>query len=284
MGPKILLAGLVIVSVCGVSALAVSASTPRPTITSFDPTTATAGTEVTIKGTNLTGATKVTFHRIRATVISDTATKIEADAPPGAKTGSIMVKTAGGTATSSHEFSVLVPLDGAVGAASDSHGYCALLTSGAVDCWGNGFYGQLGNGSYYRTGKQGSATPVSVEGVGKIGTLMGVTSLIGDGTVGSYCALLTSGGVDCWGYGGADELGNGKSYDGPRYGSATPVAVKDVGGTGTLTALTSLIGGGYFASYCAVLTSGGVDCWGQGFQGVLGNGTFSNAATPVEVG
>ena len=115
-----------------------------------------------------------------------------------------------------------MPLDGAVGAASDSHGYCALLTSGAVDCWGNGFYGQLGNGSYYRTGKQGSATPVSVEGVGKIGTLMGVTSLIGDGTVGSYCALLTSGGVDCSGYGGADELGNGKSYDGPHPAAPLP--------------------------------------------------------------
>jgi hypothetical protein len=26
-------------------------------------------------------------------------------------------------------------------------GYCALLTTSHVDCWGDGFYGQLGDGA-----------------------------------------------------------------------------------------------------------------------------------------
>ncbi len=146
MGYKILLAGLIIVSACGVSALAASASTPRPTIEKFRPTTATAGTKVTIKGTNLAGATKVTFHGITTTVISSTATKIEAVVPAVATTGSIKVTTAGGTATSPPMFNVLMPLDGMMSVASDSEGYCALLTSSGVDCWGYGHDGELGNG------------------------------------------------------------------------------------------------------------------------------------------
>ncbi len=166
-------------------------------------------------------------------------------------------------------------------------GYCALLTSGGVDCWGYGYYGELGNGTFYTTG-DGSATPVAVDGVGGIGTLTGVTNLATDGE-GGYCALLASGEVDCWGLGDYGQLGDGEFYTGP-VGSATPVAVEGVGGTGTLTGVTSLVssGSGGGGSYCAVLSSGGVACWGQGVSGQLGNGTFySNSpfgsATPVAV-
>ena len=73
----------------------------------------------------------------------------------------------------------------------------------------------------------------------------------------TYCALLTSSGVDCWGYGYDGELGNGTFSE-----SATPVAVEGVGGAGTLTGVTSLVGDG--SGYCALLTSGEVDCWGLG--------------------
>ncbi len=153
-------------------------------------------------------------------------------------------------------------LTGVASLASDAYSFCALLTSGGVDCWGSGDDGQLGNG-----GNSGSDTPEAVEGVGGTGTLTGVASLVGDGDFEGYCALLISDGVDCWGYGFYGDLGNGSTAVG-----FTPVAVEGVGGTGTLTGVKSLVGD--FQGYCALITSGGVDCWGDGENGELGDGTF----------
>jgi len=163
----------------------------------------------------------------------------------------------------------------------DFEGYCALLTSGGVDCWGYGFYGDLGNGS-----TPDSYTPVAVAGVGGTGTLTGVTSLVGDFQ--GYCALLTSSGVDCWGDGESGALGNGTFYTSSPYSSLVPEAVEGVGGIGTLTGVTSLVGG--YLGYCALLTSSGVDCWGYGDGGALGDGWYyanrnlGGSATPVQVG
>jgi alpha-tubulin suppressor-like RCC1 family protein len=281
---KILLAALIIISVSGVSELTASASTAEPTIQWFSPESATVASEVTIVGTNLADATSVTFNGTIATAIPDNATRIKAYVPAGATTGYIRVKTPGGNVRSAHIFTVLAPLDNAMSVVSDSDGYCALLTSSGVDCWGDGKYGQLGNGTFYTSSHEGSATPVAVEGVGGTGTLTGVASLVSDND--GYCAVLTSSGVDCWGNGHDGELGNGTFYSHSPYGSATPVAVEGVGGTGRLTGVTSLVG--EHKSYCALLTSGGVDCWGYGEYGQLGNGTFyksspKGSATPVEV-
>ncbi len=163
-------------------------------------------------------------------------------------------------------------LTGVASLAAGYYGVCALLTSGGVDCWGSGYYGDLGNGTFYTNPPNGSATPVQVSDVGGTGTLAGVTSLASD--MAGYCVVLTSGGVDCWGAGTGGELGNGSTLS----NSATPVEVEGVGGTGTLNGVSSLVGG-----YCAVLTSGGVDCWGTGYGGKLGDGTFSDSDTPVTV-
>ena len=169
-------------------------------------------------------------------------------------------------------------LSGVASLTSDGiSGYCALLTSGKVDCWGYGNYGELGNGTFYTTGNEGSDIPVAVKGVGGTGALSGVASLTGYGIngVGGYCALLTSRKVDCWGSGGTGQLGNGKFYTTGNRGSAVPAAVKAVGGTGTLSGVASLTSNADLgAGYCALLTSGKVDCWGYGNYGELGNGTF----------
>lgn len=78
-----------------------------PVISSFTPTSGPVGTPVTITGTGLTGATKVTFGGVKATVFTVTSgTQVTATVPTGALTGKVKITTAGGTATSSGTFTV----------------------------------------------------------------------------------------------------------------------------------------------------------------------------------
>ena len=103
-----------------------------------------------------------------------------------------------------------------------------------------------------------------VKGVGGSG-LSGVVSVSG-GDNDAPCALLSSGGVDCW----------GASVGSTSPASTTPVIVKGVGAKGNLAAVASVVqdaSEGYgLGGDCAVLTTGGVDCWGDGTVGELGNG------------
>jgi hypothetical protein len=147
-------------------------------------------------------------------------------------------------------------------------------------CWGYGGNGGLGNGTF-----DNSAAPTVVVGVGGVGALSGVTGITSD--VGdSYCVVMNSGGVDCWGYGKQGQLGDGIFYSTGDEGSATPVAVQGVGGTGGITGVESLVSDANNSGYCAVLTSSEMDCWGHGAHGELGNGSFAppNSASPVAVG
>jgi photosystem II stability/assembly factor-like uncharacterized protein len=77
-----------------------------PTITSFTPASGPPGTVVTIKGTNLSGAIKVTIGGVAATIDSNTATKIKVTVPEGAVTGKIKVVTPSGNGKSSTAFKV----------------------------------------------------------------------------------------------------------------------------------------------------------------------------------
>ena len=139
---------------------------------------------------------------------------------------------------------------------------CAVLSSGGVDCWGYNVWGQLGNGI-----TTNSSMPVGVSGVTN-------ATAIAAGA-GHTCAVLTSGGVDCWGASYAGQLGDGSNTgpDSCYYGtcSTTPVAV-----SGITNAIAIAAGR---AHSCAVLTSGGVDCWGDNTSGQLGDGTNTGPDT-----
>lgn len=77
-----------------------------PTVTGFTPPSGPVGTSVTITGTGLGGAKKVSFNGRKASVVSDTGGQIVALVPARATTGPIAVKTAAGTASSASAFTV----------------------------------------------------------------------------------------------------------------------------------------------------------------------------------
>ncbi|MES2388879.1 MAG: IPT/TIG domain-containing protein [Bacteroidota bacterium] len=80
---------------------------PVPTITSFSPVTGPIGTVVAISGTNFIGFTTVAFNGTSAVFTILNGNTISATVPTGSSTGKITVTTAGGTATSALDFTVI---------------------------------------------------------------------------------------------------------------------------------------------------------------------------------
>jgi len=79
-------------------------TTFAPTIHSFTPVKAVAGSRVTITGTNLGGATSVTFAGTAAAITADTTTSVTVTVPAGAGNGVLAVTTPWGTASSTRAF------------------------------------------------------------------------------------------------------------------------------------------------------------------------------------
>jgi formylglycine-generating enzyme required for sulfatase activity/alpha-tubulin suppressor-like RCC1 family protein len=145
---------------------------------------------------------------------------------------------------------------------------CALTAGGAVQCWGDNTYGELGNGS-----TTSSLVPVQVTGLtsGVTVVSVGTGTFPANGNAGAFaCALTAGGAVQCWGYNQSGELGNGSTTS-----SLVPVQV-----TGLTSGVTAISAGA--VSTCAITAGGGVECWG-GNNGLLGNGTTMNSLIPVQV-
>ena len=135
---------------------------------------------------------------------------------------------------------------------------CALLTGGAVKCWGRNEYGQLGDGT-----TKDRTNPVKVSGIANARSLA-------LGSWGHSCALLTGGAIKCWG-----SNGNGKLGDGTFTSRNIPLNVSEI------TNATSLALGSTHS--CALLTGGAIKCWGHNENGQIGDGTATDRNTPVNV-
>ena len=140
---------------------------------------------------------------------------------------------------------------------------CAVV-QGDVRCWGWNGYGQLGTGDTDDR-LTASATVVTSGDVAKVVT----------GSAHS-CALLDSGGVQCWGNNEVGELGNGKQgcpADPDPCKSTTPVTVSGLSG---VTDIATAV------DHTCVVAGGAVKCWGPNWTGQLGNGsTAPYESTPV---
>ena len=143
-------------------------------------------------------------------------------------------------------------------AANGSHS-CALLNTSSVVCWGNNSTGQLGDG-----GASERRVPVAVVGLSEAATALTVGG-------GHSCALLQSGGVQCWGRNGSGQVGNGANLN-----QASPVAVTGLGGL-----VTALAAGANHT--CALLQSGAIQCWGDNTNGQLGDQTTVSRNLPTAV-
>lgn len=141
---------------------------------------------------------------------------------------------------------------------------CAVMTDGAVQCWGWNDSGQVGAG--FTSGAQ--STPVTVAGVT---TAARVT--IGDAHA---CALLADGTARCWGDNTYGQLGDGTTEQ-----RLTPTVVVSPNGGEALGDILDIQAGGTFT--CALQRSGGVWCWGNNQDGQLGDGTLIGRQFPTHV-
>lgn len=135
---------------------------------------------------------------------------------------------------------------------------CAVLDTGAVQCWGANTYGQLGNGS-----NTDSADPVAVTGVGSAAKIAAGDSFT--------CALLADASMRCWGRNAEGQLGDGTGGTGSHSNdSNTAVTVVDQT-SNPLSGVTAIAAGRQHA--CAVVAGAEVHCWGFNNHGQIGTGS-----------
>jgi alpha-tubulin suppressor-like RCC1 family protein len=198
--------------------------------------------------------------------------------------------------------------------ATGSGSTCAVASTGAAYCWGQGVNGELGNGS-----AANSNVPVAVT---TSGVLAGKTLRQVSLGTNFACALDSAGAAYCWGLNTSGQVGNpatathflvptavtsqaavsagythactissGKAYcwgdnsdgelgNGSTVSSSVPVAVVTSGVLAGVT-LTQVTAGFFFT--CALSTTGAVYCWGFNADGELGNNSTTNSSVPVAV-
>jgi len=154
---------------------------------------------------------------------------------------------------------LVVGITTAVSIAAGQGHSCAVLVGGSVECWGQNYSGELGNGTVPTTPPFGSPVPAPVLGIGN-------ATAVAAGT-GHTCARLADGTVTCWGKNPEGQLGNGTTVASP-----TPVAVVGI------TNATSIVAGG--AHTCAHLASGSVVCWGSSDYSQAAPGTNQDQLVP----
>lgn len=136
---------------------------------------------------------------------------------------------------------------------------CAVVTGGAVKCWGRNDRGQLGTAAVALTNVPVDAT--------------GLTAPARSIATGRFHTCVA--GIDdtprCWGANDYSQLGNGEGPD-------SNVAVVPPGLNGLISAVTA-----HNYQSCALRNDGGVACWGFNAYGEAGNGAGDSRTAPVAV-
>jgi len=138
---------------------------------------------------------------------------------------------------------------------------CAVTTGNQARCWGQNFFGELGDGT-----QDDSFDPVTVSGLTAVSEIVAATN--------HTCALNLNGAVTCWGWNAYGQLGNGGDGN-----LSSPVDVYNLS-----NGVTELAASG--DTTCASLNDNSATCWGSNEFGQLGSaatlGNFSTTPATVE--
>lgn len=160
---------------------------------------------------------------------------------------------------------------GATDVAAHSEHACAVLTGGAVRCWGRNDFGQIGDGSQTHR-----ATPVAV---------VGLPAAVAVTTSSSHsCAILAEANrrIVCWGANDFGQLGD-DSEVALRTTAGSPSMYSVYDGLNEVRDARAVVSS--HKSSCALLGSGRVQCWGSNQNGELGQATsasFSRLSVVVD--
>jgi hypothetical protein len=131
---------------------------------------------------------------------------------------------------------------------------CAISSKGAVYCWGNNGFGQVGDA------KSANDHPLpSAVGLNAVAIACGNAH---------SCALLSNGDVMCWGWNFQGQLGDTTNMNSP-----VPRLVN--------VKATALAAGG--DTTCVIKQDKTVACWGANVDGQLGDGTPAIVTAPMHV-
>ena len=216
-----------------------------PTITSFSPSSGAVGTLVTITGTDLSTPTAFTIGGAAAIVVSNSGTTLVGMVMPGAVTGTIVITTAGGTATSSGNFTVTATV--------------------------------------YPDGQQGSklvGTDISKAGTSVSVSADGNTAIVG-GPYENYgvgAAWIYTRSQNTWSQQGSKLVGSGGNYS----GQGSSVAISADGNTAIVGGYHDGVNGATYQGAAWVWIRSG-NTWSQQGNKLVGTGGSSNAEQGTSV-
>src|SRR6267143_1014406 len=157
-------------------------------------------------------------------------------------------------------YTLVASVSGVVRATSAFPGFtCGVFTDGTAHCWGNGLFGQLGNG-----------TLSSSQQLRQVGGNHEWSAIAAGAT--HVCGRTVGGVAYCWGSGDGGALGNASSGHGSADNQPLPVLVST---DRTFEFITAT-----FNASCAITTDGSAWCWGSNVSGRLGDGTDSPTNVP----
>jgi hypothetical protein len=248
-------------SACGGGGSTSQTVTPAPAITSFAPASGVAGTTVTITGTNLTGATAVTFGARAASSFSVTnATTITAVVASGSTTGTIAVTTSGGTGVSSSSFTI-TPSSPAISSFNPTTGSAGI----SVVITGTNFTGATAvkfNGTAAASFTVNSATQITATiASGTTSGTIAVTTPAGTATSNTNFSVTAAAPAISSFNPGSGSVGNSVVITGSNFAGATAVAINGTAASSfvvnSATQITAVVASGTTSGKIIVTTAAG---------------------------